>query len=123
MAEGCPNPNSNLNRRTSLTLRMDFLLAGTLSSFIDGVSMPGDCPASLHLLLFRLWKTFRSKPNAIPPGDKNCSPSHRNRRSPSDRSAVRNHNGIVFGFRPESCSPLTGFPNIRKLDSEATDIA
>jgi hypothetical protein len=30
---------------------MDFLLAGTLSSFIDGVSMPGDCPASLHLLL------------------------------------------------------------------------
>src|SRR5437899_12980030 len=32
-------------------------------------------------------------------------------RSPSDRNAVRNHNGIVFGFRPESRSPSTGFPN------------
>jgi hypothetical protein len=32
-----------------------------------------------------LWKTFRSKPNTIPAGDTNCSPSHRNRRSPSDR--------------------------------------
>jgi hypothetical protein len=31
-------------------------------------------------------------------------------RSPSDRNAVRNHNGIVFGFRPESRSPSTGFP-------------
>jgi hypothetical protein len=71
---------------------MDFLLAGTLSSLIDGVSMPGDCPASLHLLLFRLWKTFRSKSNAIPPGDKNCSPSHRNRRSPSDRIPQFRHN-------------------------------
>jgi hypothetical protein len=44
-------------------------------------------------------------------GDKNCSPSQRNRRSPSDRNAVRNHNGIVFGFRAESRSPSTGFPN------------
>src|SRR5271165_1934051 len=44
-------------------------------------------------------------------GDKNCSPSHRNRRSPSDRNAVRNHNGIVFGFRAESRSPSTGFPS------------
>jgi hypothetical protein len=29
----CPSPNSNRNRRTSLTFRMDFLLAGTLFSF------------------------------------------------------------------------------------------
>ena len=81
--------------------------------------MLGDCPASLHLLLFvvRLWKTFGSKPNAIPPGDKNCSPSQRNRRSPSDRNAVRNHNGIVFGFRPESRSPSTGFPTLQEVRS------
>ncbi len=35
----------------------------------------------------------------------------RNRRSPSDRNAVRNHNGIFFGFRAESRSPSTGFPS------------
>jgi hypothetical protein len=34
-------------------------------------------------------------------------------RSPSDRNAVRNHNGMVFSFRPESRSPSTGFPNNR----------
>src|ERR1039458_5654578 len=106
----CPNPNSNLNRRTSLTFRMDFLLAGTLSSLIDGVSMPGDCPASLHLLLFVCGK--HSAPSRTPfrQATKNCSPSHRNRRSPSDRNAVRNHNGIVFGFTAESRSPSPGSP-------------
>jgi hypothetical protein len=31
------------------------------------------------------------------------------RRSPSDRNAVRDHNGMVFGFTPESHSPSTGF--------------
>jgi hypothetical protein len=31
-------------------------------------------------------------------------------RSPSDRNAVRIHNGMVFSFRPESRSPSTGFP-------------
>ena len=75
--------------------------------------MPGDCPASLRLLPVRLWKTFRSKPNAIPVDDKNCSPSHWNRCSPSDRNAVRLHNGMLFGFRPESRSPSTGFPTWR----------
>jgi hypothetical protein len=58
----------------------------------------------------RLWKTFRSKPNAIPVGEKNCSSSHRNGCSPSDRIAVRNHNGMVFGFTPESRSLSTGLP-------------
>jgi hypothetical protein len=29
----------------------------------------------------------------------------------SDRNAVRNHNGMVFGFTPESRSASTGFPN------------
>jgi hypothetical protein len=49
-------------------------------------------------LLFKLWRTFRSKGNAIPAGDKNCSPFHRNWRSLSDRNTVRIHNGIAFGF-------------------------
>jgi hypothetical protein len=29
----------------------------------------------------------------------------------SDRNTVRNHNGMVFGFKPESRSPSTGFPS------------
>jgi hypothetical protein len=41
-------------------------------------------------LAVRLWKTFRSKPNAIPVGDKNCSPSHRN--------GVRLQTETVFTF-------------------------
>ncbi|MGB7148364.1 MAG: hypothetical protein WBD45_04380 [Terriglobales bacterium] len=51
--------------------------------------MPGDCPASLHILLFRLWKTFRSKPNAIPVAGKDCFGL------PPES---------VFSFRPECCS-------------------
>src|SRR5208337_1321867 len=43
---------------------MDFLLAGTLSSFIHGVSMPGICPASQHLLLFVCGK--HSAPSRTP---------------------------------------------------------
>jgi hypothetical protein len=44
----------------------------------------------------RLWKTFRSKPNAIPVDDKNCSSSHRNR--------VHLQTGILFGIKTEWCS-------------------
>jgi hypothetical protein len=77
--------------------------------------MPGYCPAPLTPSAVRLWKTFRSKLNAIPVNDKNCSASHRNRCSPSDRNAVRNHNGMAFSFRPESRSPSTGFPMIAKI--------
>jgi hypothetical protein len=90
---------------------MDFLLAGTLSSLIDGVQCRGLSSVAAPPAV-RLLKTFRSKPNAIPPGDEDCSPFHRNRRSPSDRNAVRTHNGIVFGFTTESRSPSTGFPKI-----------
>jgi len=32
----CPNPNSNRNLKTSFTLRMDCLSAGTQISFLDG---------------------------------------------------------------------------------------
>src|ERR1019366_9730155 len=56
--------NSNRNRRTFFVFRMDFLLAGTLSSFVYGVSMPADCPASLHLLLFVCGK--HSAPSRTP---------------------------------------------------------
>jgi hypothetical protein len=84
---------------------MDFLLAGTLSSFIDGVSMPGDCPASLHLLLFVCGKQsaprrtpFRqaTKLFAFPPESaftfrpECCSESQRNR--------VQLQSGIAFTF-------------------------
>jgi len=39
-------------------------------------------------------------------------------RSPSDRNAVRNHNGMVFIFRPESRSSSTGFPTLGSLRRE-----
>jgi hypothetical protein len=35
--------------------------------------------------------------------------------SPSDRNAVRNHNGMVFGFTPESRSSSTGFRSSTSL--------
>jgi hypothetical protein len=75
---------------------MDFLLAGTLISFIYGVSMPGDCPASLPLLQLVLWKTFRSKLNAIPVQAKNCSACHWN--------GVHLQTGMLFGITTEWCS-------------------
>jgi hypothetical protein len=84
---------------------MDDLLAGTLFSFIYGVSMPGNCPALLHLLLLACGKhsapsrtPFRqtSKTVRLPTGTvfafrpECCSESHRN--------GVRLHNGIAFAF-------------------------
>src|SRR5271167_4866995 len=41
----------------------------------------------------RLWKTFRSKLNAIPVDEQNCSPSHRNR--------VHLPTGMLFGITTE----------------------
>src|ERR1700694_3859370 len=55
---------------------------------MDGVSMPVNCPVPLHLPTAHLWKTFRSKPNAIPPGDSKL---------------FAFPTGIVFTFRPECC--------------------
>src|SRR6202453_464197 len=93
----CPNLNSNRNRRTSLTFRMDDLLAGTLFSLCMEFSMPRYCPALLRPSSVHLWKTFRSKPNTIPVDEQNCSPSHRN--------GVRLQTGMLFGFTTEWCSP------------------
>src|SRR5664279_2690797 len=101
----CPNPNSNLNRRTSLTFRMDFLLAGTLSSFIDGVSMPvivqrrcTSCCSSVENIPLQAERhsARREKLFAFPPESaftfrpECCSESQRNR--------VRLHSGIAFTF-------------------------
>ena len=96
----CPNPNSNLNRRTSLTFRMDFLLAGTLSSFIDGVLMPGDCPASLHLLLLVCGK--HSAPSRTP-----FRQATKTVRLPNG-IGVHLQTGMLFGITTESCSASTG---------------
>ncbi|MGA8504172.1 MAG: hypothetical protein WB762_01050, partial [Candidatus Sulfotelmatobacter sp.] len=52
--------------------------------------------ASLRPTAAHLWKTFRSKLNAIPVDEQNCSPSHRNR--------VHLPTGIAFTFPPECCS-------------------
>src|ERR1700691_2059409 len=93
----CPNLNSNRNRRTSLTFRMDDLLAGTLFSLCMEVSMPRYCTALLRPSSVHVTKTFRSKPNTIPLDEQNCSPSHRN--------GVRLQNGMLFGFTTEWCSP------------------
>ena len=81
--------------------------------------MPVNCPVPLHLPTAHLWKTFRSKPNAIPPGDSKlfafptgivftfrpecCSESQRNR--------VRLHTGIAFAFDriPQKSYPFTAY--------------
>ena len=72
--------------------------------------MPGDCPAVAAPPALRLWKTFRSKPNAIPVEGQTLFALPAEWCSPSDRNAVRNHIGMAFGLRPESRSPSTGFP-------------
>jgi len=100
-----PNPNSNLNRRTSLTFRMDFLLAGTLSSFIDGVQCRVivqrrfiSCCSSVENIPLQAERhsARRQQLFAFPPESaftfrpECCSESQRNR--------VRLHSGIAFTF-------------------------
>src|SRR3984893_15798346 len=93
----CPNPNSNRNRSNSFVFRMDILLAGTLFSSLFMESL---CRVIVQrryrLLRLGLWKTFRSKLNAIPAVGKNCSPSHRNR--------FHLQTGMLFGITTEWCS-------------------
>ena len=71
-------------------------LAGTLSSSIYGVSMPGDCPASLQLLLFVCGKhsaqsrtPFRQATTTV--------------RLPTG-IGVHFQTGMLFGITTESCS-------------------
>ena len=55
--------------------------------------MASVAPLLVRLRLFRFPVNRQTAPNTIPVEDKECSPSHLN--------AVRNHNGMVFAFRPE----------------------
>src|SRR6266702_8290446 len=75
---------------------MDFLLAGTLISFIYGVSMPVDCPASLRLLLFICGK--HSAPSRTP-----FRRTARTVRLPT-RIGVHLQSGMLFGLTTEWCS-------------------
>jgi hypothetical protein len=96
---------------------MDFLLAGTL----DLLRMEFQCrvivqrrgsgaaalPVENIPLQAEHHSARRPKLFAFPP--EWCSPS--------DRNAVRDNNGMPFGFRPESRSPSTGFRSLKKLDA------
>jgi len=68
---------------------MDCLLAGTrVSLFVMEFNASKLSSAASNLLSAHLWKTFRSKPNAIP----------------VDTKTVRLPTGTAFAFRPECCS-------------------
>jgi hypothetical protein len=71
---------------------MDNLLAGTLFSLL----MEFQCRVIVQRLSTycrSLWKAFRSKPNAIPLDEKNCSPFYWNR--------VHVQTGMPFGITTE----------------------
>src|ERR1017187_1762525 len=91
----CSSCSSFLSRRTSLILRMDFLLAGKRFSLQGQGLLPG-----VDVQRHSLWKTFRGKPNSVPGSAEKCSASARN--------PVRLHPGMLFGFSPESCSTCPG---------------
>ena len=57
-------------------------------------------------------KTFRFRPNASPVADQECSPS--------DRNAVRDHNGSLFGFIPELAITLRPISHARSAQVRAT---
>jgi hypothetical protein len=74
--------------------------------------MPSDCPAVAA-------PTVGSPVEDIPLQAERCSGGGPKvfalppeQCSPSDRNAVRDHNGIVFGFTAESRSPSTGFRTV-----------
>src|SRR5215468_7012599 len=80
-----PRPTSNFNRRTSLILRTDNLLAGKLILPFEG-RLPAIVLSSAAICL---WKSFR-----------------RSRTQLRDRpETVHLHPGILFGFIPEHRSP------------------
>src|SRR5882724_4884040 len=117
----CPNLNSNRNRRTSLTFRMDDLLAGTLFSlcmeFQCRLIVQRCCtscclPVENIPLQAEHHSGRRAKVFAFPP--ERCSSSERN--------AVRIHNGMVFAFTAESRSPSTGFPTDYRLRVDSVKI-
>jgi len=62
------------------------------------------------------------KANGIPVDDKKVFAFPPEWCSPSKRNAVRNHTGMVFGFRLESRSPSTGFPSCGRLRKKECDL-
>src|SRR5215471_12306860 len=62
-----PKPTSNFNRRTSLILRTDNLLAGKLILPFGGGCLPLCCPAPLALwkLIRRSRTRFRGRPKTV----------------------------------------------------------
>src|SRR5664279_5492846 len=107
----CSSFSSFLSRRTSLILRVDFLLAGKRFSLQGQGLVPGVDVQRLYL-----WKTFRGQAEQHSGAGQKvfgftpefvfgftpewCSESARN--------AVRLQPGIVFAFSPESCSDCPG---------------
>src|SRR5580700_9423195 len=96
-----PKPTSNFNRRTSLILRTDNLLAGKLILPFGGGCLPLCCPAPLSL-----WKSFRAQAERdsgiglklfgfIAESVFTFIPEHC---SSSTRNTVRDHPGIAFTF-------------------------
>src|ERR1035438_10541874 len=78
----CSSFSSFRSRRTSLILRVDFLLAGKRFSLQGQGLLPG-----VDVQRRYLWKTFRGKPNSVPGSAEKCSASARN--SCSDRKSTR----------------------------------
>src|SRR5215471_835630 len=84
-----PRPTSNFNRRTSLILRTDNLLAGKLV-----LPFEGRLPAIvLSSVTTRLWKSFRRSRTLFrdPPETVRLHPG----------TGVHLHRGIRFGINPE----------------------
>src|SRR5882724_4327487 len=83
------------SRKTSLILRMDFLLAGNRFSLLARVYYR---PLMSSALLVE----------NVPGQSEKCSASARNSCSASPRNAVRNQLGMLFGFGPEWYSACPG---------------
>jgi hypothetical protein len=71
--------------------------------------MPGDCPAVAAPAAGSPVENIPLQAERYSGGGQEVFSFSPERCSPSDRNAVRDHNGMVFGFTPESRSPSTGF--------------
>src|SRR5664280_245063 len=95
----CSSFSSFLSRRTSLILRVDFLLAGKRFSLQGQGLVPG---VDVHRLY--LWKTFRGQAEQRSGVGQKVFGFRQEWCSASPRNGVRNHPGMLFGFSPECCS-------------------
>jgi len=79
--------------------------------------MPGDCPAVAAPAAGSPVENIPLQAERYSGGGQKVFAFPSERCSPSDRNAVRDHNGMVFGFTPEPRSPSTGFPNLARCKS------